>query len=896
MKIRAMRLGWVAPAAVMLWCVATLPASDAVAPGDGPPEASDQRRELEHVVRGQRKPQVDEIELSPAVRRLVDDKLISEADRRRHAVFHGLWDEVTEPTVAERAAIALQTWEPSDPAFEDEATPALLRAEAALRRGEPARAMELLAGAASAQADLLRARALVSQGRHAEAIAVLTPWRDTLQHERVDDAAELTAGAEALVLLAELEGRPAADYHLALRLLERAREELDRYYWPAFVAEAKLLASKDNPQQAAEALAGALQLNLKAAEAWYLLGTLAVHSWDFAKAEALARKLREVRAEHPLADLLEARSSLMQRDADGARRSIDAARRKLPHHEEVLALHAAAYAIAYDEAATDAALAAFDARYPGHAVAYAEVGRYLAVARQYDWAARVLAEAVNRRPNWPAPRVELGLLLMDAGKPEDARHQLREAVRLDPFNARADNQLRLVDELLGFETLETDRFIIRYKAGIDEVLARDMPEPLERMHREITEAFGFVPAAKTQIDILPDEQKFSVRITGMPHVFTMAAATGDVIGLTPPRHGPKQWGTYHWLNVVRHEFVHTVTLAQTINRVPRWFTEAAAVSQEIILRRNFETNQMLASALHKNQLIPFDQLDWAFVRGNAGLAYAQSDWMLEFIAARFGHDAILTMLERYRDGSSGAAALEAGTGLAPGPFMEAFRAWAAEQVESWGLGQRDPLSSIVQGARPQELTVAAIDELLQLHPRHPDLLKLRAQRLMDAGDAAAAREAVLRYAGARPVDPWSHQQLVLLAGQLDRPEEAIASLEVLDRLDNDSGAWSHQLALIHRQRGDLPQAADAIQRALYREPYNGTYRELSAAIALQRGDLDRATHDLYAMTRLEPQRSMHFVRLAAVHARAGRTDEARLAAEQARQLDPEAPVARFLGP
>jgi tetratricopeptide (TPR) repeat protein len=165
---------------------------------------------------------------------------------------------------------------------------------------------------------------------------------------------------------------------------------------------------------------------------------------------------------------------------------------------------------------------------------------------------------------------------------------------------------------------------------------------------------------------------------------------------------------------------------------------------------------------------------------------------------------------------------------------------------------------------------------------------------MAGDDVAPARSAVLRYAQARPVDPWSHKALVQLAAKAGQPQQAIASLEELDRQESDSGVWAHQLAQLRREAGQLDAAAAAMERALQREPYNGTYRELAATIELQRGQPRASLRHLIALTLLEPELAIHQVRLAALHHRMGNSAEADLAAQRALEMDPQAPVQAFL--
>ena len=850
--------------------------------------------EVKRAVRDATGPEVEKVafEVAPLARRVVEDPLNTPEQKRRLAVFHGLWDLAPEPTAAERAAMALLRGDPSDAALDDEAAPALLRAEGQLQRGEPARAVELLAGDESARAALLRAEGLVELGRSPEAVAVLAAWREKAQTTPIDNAVDLTAAARMLILLAELEGRPAQDYHVALSMLGKARE-LDPTYWPTQLAEAQLLASRDNRGQAGEALEQAIPLNVRSAAMWRLLGDLFAEGYAFAEAQQVLDALRALDAASLPAAKLETSMRLMQRDAAEARAAITPALQKYPGNLDLQALDAAVTALTYDEAATEAALARFDERHGSSALAHFTAGKYLAEVRQYAWAERLLRESIRREPNHAAAHVELGLLLMQAGHLDNARRELREAVRLDPFNRRADNQLRLVDEMLGYATIETDHFVIRFKDGIDRVLAEDMPAELERIYRNITGVFQHRPAVKTQIDLMPDEELFGVRITGMPDIWTIAAATGDVISMVPPRQGPKQRGPYNWVNVIGHEYVHTVTLDQTRNRIPHWFTEACAVSQETT-GRSYDTCQLLAAALRDDKLFALEDINWGFVRPRTPqdrpLAYAQADWMLQFIAERFGHQKIVELLQQFHDGATDQQAFQSVLGLDGPAFTEQFKAWAGEQVKGWGLAWPP-----VKVQDPKAMTLEQVDALLKEHVGHPGVLKLRAEKLIEASRWEEAWSAVQDYAAARPVDPWTQRQVVMLAQQLGRPREAVAALEVLDRQDNESGAWGYQLAQLHRAAGELPQAQDAARRALLREPYNAKFRELAATIALQRQDLELALHHLKALPLLEPGRATHQVRLAAILHKMGRADEAKAAAEAARKLDPAAPVGAFTG-
>ena len=172
------------------------------------------------------------------------------------------------------------------------------------------------------------------------------------------------------------------------------------------------------------------------------------------------------------------------------------------------------------------------------------------------------------------------LLELQSGRDMRAKDALRRAVALDPFNDRAANSLKLAEELLTYRTIESEHFIVRYRDGIDAVLAPEMLPVLERIHAEVAgpDAFDHEPDRKTVIELMPDHEWFGVRITGMPRIHTMAASTGPVIAMESPQDGPGHpIGTYDWPRTLKHEYAHTVTLSRTRNRIPHWFTEAAAV-------------------------------------------------------------------------------------------------------------------------------------------------------------------------------------------------------------------------------------------------------------------------------------------------------------------------------
>ena len=632
----------------------------------------------------------DRAVLRPGPQTAIDAEWLTDQERKDLRVFHGVWDDRDIDSPTRRAAVALNAGDFDDPSLSDPSVPVELRAEALLKRGDLDDAIRLLAGARSMRAGRILAEAYEGLGAYDAALDALRDPVQRLLQADTDDPARITDGVRAIVVRARIEGRPARDYQTMMTMLGRAHQELDRLYWPAILAEALLLADKDNSREAIAALHDTLGLNPRSAAAWYALGRIALKRFDFSSAQLAADRLRRLSPAHPFADLLLAESRLVQDDPTGALDLLNPLVQRYPRMRDALALVAAAQAIRYDVDALEAALERYDELSPGSAVAYFKVGRHLSLNRQYAAAADALNEAIRRQPAWPAPQIELGLMELQSGRDERALAALESVTQLDPFNKRAINSLLLLRELAGYATVETEHFVIRYKPGIDEVMVELMAEPLERIHEIVAGRFRHEPDRRTIIELTPDHATFAVRITGMPWIHTIAASTGPVIALQVPREGPpsEHQGPFDWARVIQHEYTHTINLSQTRNRIPHWLTEAAAVSMELA-PRDYATCQQLAMAYEAGELFDLDEIKWAFVRpkrpGDRSLAYAQAHWMVEYMNQRFGESALVRLLELYFEGVREREAMTRALGIPRDEFYQAFLEWAGEQLESWGL-------------------------------------------------------------------------------------------------------------------------------------------------------------------------------------------------------------------
>ncbi len=857
---------------------------------------------------------------APPVMQAIAALYLTEDERRALRVFHGLWHDGDLSTPALRARAALVAGALDDASLHDMNADGEDRAEAALERGELEQALEIAAPLMSMRAARIRAAALEEMGRFAEADQAVQPVVDQMMDSLLTTAADLTEAAKALRIRARIQGRPASDFTNLMKMLTQAQQELDRLHWPALLEQADLLYDKDNSREAVGAVLEVLALNPNSAKAWDILGRVSVDAFDFGKSEAVAlrlelleRAVRGVESEEPIvsayANSIRARAALRQNDPELASSTLRSALERYAMHRECLALGAAAVALTYDWDALEDSLLGFDALSPGSPQALFEAGRALSENRQYDKAAEYLERAQERQPNWPAPVIELGLLEMQSGRDMQALTALRRATALDEFNVRARNSRILIEELVTYDAVETEHFTIRYKPGVDEILAREMAGPLEEIYTIVTQGVEHEPDRKTVIELLPNHEWFAVRITGMTGIHTIAAATGPVIALEAPREGKKHFGVYDWVRVLRHEYVHTVTLSRTNYRIPLWFTEAAAVFLENV-PRDYSTCQLLVGALTNDALFDMEEVNIAFVRPkrrtDRAQGYAQGHWMYEFIRERWGPQAPLDMMDHYAAGVREDAAMRQTLGMSQAEFLSAFREWARDDARSWGMlpdqsfvellreeSFADPvwqaqteallekfaLESGLAGNPAQALlqlkipllspSMSVMDRMLERSPGHPDVLEIKINTLVgrNGGQATPSMIPDLEaYAKARPVDPMPHRHLARLYLNSANPQAAIEHLEYLDVREQHSPAYAVELSKRYAALGDWDRAWAKAIRATQIAPYNASHRELAAGMAIQRGDLEEAERLIQTLTVLEPRQEIHQTRLERIRA------------------------------
>jgi len=679
--------------------------------------------------------------------------------------------------------------------------------------------------------------------------------------------------------------------HVLHNMLQPAYEIIDRSYWPARIVAADLLREKYNNEEEDGSVSdyqAALKINENLPEAWVGLGEVLLTNWQFEEVEEHADKALAINPNYPPAHRLLAKKLIVERRYEQA---IEVTKRALainPSDILALSIQAAAEACRYNDEGVQALKSQVDAINPNCAVYHEILGDALGGIRQYEASEKEYLKAIELDPTDANVRAELGMMYMQWGLEDKAEVALDGAWALDPFNKRTKFTLDLLESLREFATYETDHFLVRYDAKKDPGLGAYIGDYLEGIYEEVVGDYGCPPDVKTTIEMFPTQRSFAVRITGKPWIHTVGACTGSVIAMSSPRNDPNAFGTYNFARVLKHEFTHTVTLHCTENRIAHWFTEGLAVLQENA-PRGFDWEKLLAEAARRDELFTLDSIDWGFMRPrkptDRQMAYAQSEWMCEFIIERAGYDAISRMLDGYREGKVQREVLNDVMSMTPEAFDAEFREWARTQVKSWGFDLAPP-------GNVDELQAA-----FDADPENAELAGKLAAALYDAEEWEAA-QAMSRKA--LELDENNQHGLEVKVRLLEMRVEGTRSdarrdeiyadmLPALEKLwELDPEGWLAprligEIALHRKNHERAIEALTRLQRLCPQDPFS--WRGLGG-VYLTQGKDELALPQLTELARLDEHDKDVRVQIARIHQKHNRLREAAYWYREALYIDP----------
>ncbi len=650
--------------------------------------------------------------------------------------------------------------------------------------------------------------------------------------------------------------------------------KLQANYWPARYESGRLFLEKFNKADAEEDLKSALELNPNAAEVHVALAELAVAKRDMEKAEASVARALEINPRLLAAHLAKADlawANFKPREAE--RLLLEDALPLNPKSEATLGRLAACY-LMLDDRPQPGEVSRFAklhqevaTRNPCAGEFYFTLATLLEDRHQHARARQFLLKAIEVMPQLVGPRSHLGLLHMRSGREDEAAKVLDEAFEADPFNLRVHNMQRVLGVLDGMKTLETEHVVIKYHGEHDELLAKCMAEHLDAVYSKWCREFGYRPPGKPLVEVfnrtegIDGQEWFSTRMTGLPYLGAVAASTGYMLAMSSPN-DPLGGRQFNWAQVLRHEFVHVITLQQTKFNIPHWFTEGLAVYYEDIPRPQ-EWTELLLRRVPEGDLFDLQTLNFGFTRPHTSedwqLAYCQAELYVEYILARHGSGWLRKLLAAYIDGQTTAEAIPHVLGVTQEAFEKGYVEYVEGVITGMSMLEHPSESSFAElleahGEKPDDAGVAAelahaylgrdadkealelAEKTLEDHPGHQLATYVLARlHLQDEKTA----EAVALLEGCLDRDAPQPNVLNLLAGLKLKAEEYDDAAELYalgERLDSVNLKWTKALARVYLVSENDEKLAEALAKLARADSDDLSARKKLAQLALDRRD------------------------------------------------------------
>jgi hypothetical protein len=444
--------------------------------------------------------------------------------------------------------------------------------------------------------------------------------------------------------------------------------------------------------------------------------------------------------------------------------------------------------------------------------------------------------------------------LLRENKVAEAQQHLQIAYRGDPFSAPVVNTLRLIDSFDNFvvtqhparpaapgsDAAPNPGVILRLHKDETKVLEPYVLDLVNRTIDTYTKRYGFTLKEPVIVELYPDHDDFAVRIAGLPGIGLLGVTFGYLVAMDSPT--GRADDQFHWGTTLWHEMAHVFTLEATNHLVPRWFSEGVSVFEEWstgpLPGRHIPVPVLMA--IKEGKFLPVAELDRGFIRPTYEeqviVSYMQAGLICEYIAGRFGQEALERMLAEFGNGKDTAEAIQTALGISPGQFDENFAGYVdaqlgavLTQLDAWREKQGE-LQETVQRA-DWRLVAARAAEAIELFPDYVDegspyIAKARAHR--ELGETGLATTTLLEYRKRGGYDP---DALIALARQLGEAGRTDESIDVFE----DVLMVAPLRAEVHRDFGDRLAAADKHGEALV---------EYQAFLAMNPQDLAEAHYRL----------------------------------------------------
>lgn len=614
----------------------------------------------------------------------------------------------------------------------------------------------------------------------------------------------------------------------------------------ALKAIATMAVDKSDTKVAADAIEKGLKLAPEDPELWALWAE-AWSSADRTKsAQALQRAL-EINPNHTKSLLLLAESLIDSESYPQAIEVLTKVEAINPNHPQLWALRAAIAHLqgAYSDEGTFRSRA-LSLRKLNPLVDY-KIGKHLSLHYRFSEGAQYQQRALAMDSKFHPARTQLAQDLLRLGREQEGWEMVSLARQSDPYHVTSYNLQILKEELQKYTTIEIPGFVIRMDATEASVFGSQVAEILEQARQVLGEKYQLNLKQPVVVEMFAKQRDFAVRTFGLPGgEGYLGVCFGNVITANSPSalNVDHNWKSVLWheychvvtLNLTNNRMPRWlsegISVYEERSHRSNWGEPPSAEYIQWLRNGEFEP----PSQMSRMFLAPKSPLHLQY-------AYFVASLVVDFWVDQFGHDGLLKLLSDLRDGLpiADAIARRAGSldgldraffdyaknkGMAyaekldftPIPEVETWEKWlentpnsypalhrkldrfiqnkewdnglktAQELIEFWPMDP-SPKSALVklsfiqrQSGSTQSLRNALIQRV-QVDPHATEPLKALIAIDSDSQDWASIAQWSKQLLEIQPMQSSTLESLALASENLQRPDEAIRSLEALCQLD-----------------------------------------------------------------------------------------------------------------
>jgi len=512
--------------------------------------------------------------------------------------------------------------------------------------------------------------------------------------------------------------------------------------------------------------------------------------------------------------------------------------------------------------------------WPGNPAVDHTIGRKLSENYRFLEGSQYQRRALIYDATYLPAKMQLAHDLLRLGQELEGWKLADEVFDADQYSVAAHNLLTLRDNLTKFTTIQSGGFVVRMDRKEAQLYGDQVLDLLAAAQSVLATKYETQLQTPIFVEIFSKQQDFAIRTFGVPGGDGyLGVCFGRVVTMNSP--AAQGANLTNWRSILWHEFCHVVTLQKTENKMPRWLSEGISVYEEH--QRNPAWGQSINPTFRKfllEELTPVSRLSGAFLNAKTPMhiqfAYYESYLVVQYIVEKYGHPALLKVLDELKLGLPINAALS--RHVAPIEFLDRdFENYVLQRAKEFAVDADWTSPSLV------DPSLEALKQFNLDHPNSVPGLMYEAAALIQAKEFVAAQPLLLQVIQLAPeVANDAREQLALCYKNLERFADERETLLSLSQRNADSVEVFTRLLELSTAAEDWQATKTMADRLIGLNPLIPTAHRYLALAAEKTNDYQMTIRGLCALAILNPidPADLHF-RLATAYWKTGQRQQAK---------------------